>query len=256
MQQNLKISAIQMNITNEVDINLMTAKEMIEKCEEDIVCLPELFSTGFRQDAINFAEGENGRAFKFIKEISAKRKILLIGGITEKDKGNLPYNAAVVFENGNFIGKYRKIHLFRHCNEHLYYSAGDKVFTCDFNKGEFKTKIGLMICYDLRFPEIAREIMKQDAEIIFVPANFPVQRKNHWKALLKARAIENLCYVVGVNANEIHNKYIEGKFGNSVCYNPWGNSVKRKLQNLDNGTIFEFEINIEKERAIRKNFIN
>ncbi|OQX18051.1 MAG: hypothetical protein BWK75_06955 [Candidatus Altiarchaeales archaeon A3] len=228
MLQNLKISAIQMNITNETNLNLITAKEMTEKCEGDIVCLPELFSTGFRWDAINFAEGENEMAFKIIKEISAKRKILLIGGITEKNGNNLPYNTAVVFENGNFRGKYRKIHLFRHCNEHLYYSAGDKIFTCEFNKGKFKTKIGLMICYDLRFPEIAGEIMKRGAEIIFVPANFPNQRKSHWKTLLKARAIENLCYVVGVNANEIHNNYLEGKFGNSVCYDPWGNSVKGK----------------------------
>jgi len=255
MQQNLKVSAIQMNITNDTILNLMTAKEMIEKCEGDIVCLPELFSTGFREDAINLAEDENGRTLKFIKQISEKRKILLIGSFTEKnEKRGLPYNTAVVFENGNLIGKYRKIHMFRYNNEHLYYSPGDKIFTYKFKKGNVKPKIGIMICYDLRFPEVAKGIMKKGGEIIFVPANFPIERKNHWKTLLKARTIENLCYVVGVNANEIHNKYIEGRFGNSICYDPWGKSIKGKIKNLDNGSILEFEINIEKERAIRKKY--
>jgi len=251
MGEKIRISGIQMNIFDDIELNLKTADELIEKSRGEIVCLPELFSTGFRQDAINFAEDKNGKTFKFLKEISAKKKILLIGGITEKNEDK-PYNSLFVFENGNLIGKYRKIHLFKHFNEHVYYSPGNKIFV--FESKKIKTKIGLMICYDLRFPEIAKEIRKKGGKIIFVSANFPDKRKSHWMTLLKARAIENLCFVIGVNANIIHNKYIDEKFGNTVCFDPWGRKIKGEIKNFENGKIFEFEINPERVEHVRKKY--
>ncbi len=257
MLQNLKISAIQMNIHENVSGNLENAVELTEKCEGDIIVLPELFTTGFTKHSSYFAENKySGISFLTLKEISKKRKNLIIGGLTEENKGcgDKPFNTAVVYNSGKLTGKYRKIHLFKYGDEHLYYSAGDKIFTCKFERTKFKTKIGVMLCYDLRFPEMAREIMKQGAEIIFVPSNFPDERKEHWKTLLKARAIENLCYVAGVNAYEIHNNCIDGKFGNSACYDPWGNLVKGKTKCLKEGKIFEFELNIEKVRKIRNKY--
>lgn len=261
---NLKISAIQMNICENLMTNLITAKEMVEKCEGHIVVLPELFTGGFTQHSKFYAESNYKTTIPFLKEISKERKILLIAGVTEKNKNdkNRPFNSAVVYKNGIFVGKYRKIKLFKYNDEHLYYSAGDKnkILTFKFKDTIIKdtiikdTTIGLMICYDLRFPEIAREIMRQGAEIIIVPANFPDERKDHWKALLKARAIENLCYVVGVNANEIHTEHVNGNFGNTSCYDAWGNSVNGKIQKLNNGKIFEFEINLEEVKKIRNKY--
>ncbi|CEG11373.1 putative enzyme [groundwater metagenome] len=257
MAQNLKISAIQINIYEDVAGNLENAAELAGKCEGDIIVLPELFTTGFSRNSLYFAENKySGISFLTLKEISKKRKILIIGGLTEENKDcrNKPFNTAIVYDSGKLIGEYRKIHLFKYGDEHLYYSAGDQIFTCEFERAKFKTKIGFMICYDLRFPETAREIMKLGAEIIIVPANFPDERKEHWKALLKARAIENLCYVAGVNANEIHNNYIDGKFGKTTCYDPWGNLVKGKTKDFKEGKIFEFEFNIEKVRKLRNKY--
>lgn len=255
----LKISAIQMNICKDVATNLMTAKEMVEKCKGQVIVLPELFTSGFTRHS-KFYAGSNYETISFLEKISKERKILLIAGITEENKNdeNKPFNSAVVYKNGVFVGKYRKIKLFKYSNEDFYYSSGNKILTFNFEYAildtMINTVIGLMICYDLRFPEIAREIIRRNAEIIIVPANFPNERKNHWKALLKARAIENLCYVVGVNANEIHNEYVDGNFENTLCCDPWGNPVKAKIQNLNSGKIFEFEVNLEKVRRIRNKY--
>jgi len=252
--KNLKISAVQMNVYGDKFKNLKIGAEMIEKCEVDIVILPELFTSGFVKEPVYFAENKyNGISFATLKEISKKRKILIFAGITEENKDcpDKPFNTVIAYNSGKLIGKYRKIHLFKYNDEHLYYSEGNKIFTCEFEKNKFKTKIGVLICYDLRFPEMAREIIKQGAEIILVPANFPEERKTHWNTLLKARAIENLCCVVGVNVNEIHNNCIDGKFGNSVCYDAWGNFVNGKVKEFENGKIFEFEINVEDVRNIR-----
>lgn len=167
--------------------------------------------------------------FLTLKEISQKRKISITAGLTEKNNAckEKPFNTAIVYDSGKLIGEYRYIFLNMAMNIFIIQQA-------------------------IKF--LHTKIMEQGAEVIIVPANFPDERREHWITLLKARAIENLCFVVGVNANEIHNKYIEGKFGNTACYDPWGNLVKGRVKDFKHGKIFEFEINTEEVRKIRNKY--
>lgn len=248
----MKISIIQLNITLNVEKNFEDAINFINISKSDIVCLPELFLTGFRDDTLNFAQDMNGKVFKKLKEISKENKILLIAGMCEKQKNKqkeIFYNSAYIFDNGDFKGTYRKIHLFKYWNEHLIFSEGNKIFTYDY-KG---TKIGIIICYDIRFPELARKLMKEGVEILIVLANFPEERIKHWEILNRARAIENLFYVIGNNANIIEFGKESKKFGNSVIVSPDGKILK-EAKNFDEGEILEENLDMEYLRELRKRY--
>jgi omega-amidase len=126
---------------------------------------------------------------------AARERMVVAGSLPEAVDGSVANTLYVVDRDGEIKGRYRKIHLFTPTGEDTHFAGGKETVVADTSIG----RLGLMICYDLRFPELARGLVLDGAEILVVPAQWPAARRAHWEALLKARAIENQCYVVGVN---------------------------------------------------------
>ncbi|HKJ82284.1 MAG TPA: carbon-nitrogen family hydrolase [Ignavibacteriaceae bacterium] len=163
--------------------------------ESDVLIFPEMTLTGFTMNSAEFAEPVRGDSFKYFSRLAKNCKSHILAGIIEIYKENYFNTLIHIDKKGKLVKKYRKIHPFSFSTEDKYYTRGKKTVITEIE--DFKT--GLSICYDLRFPELYRKYAKERAELIVNIANWPVTRIEHWKSLLRARAIENQCYVAGVN---------------------------------------------------------
>jgi len=221
----LRAAGIQMNILpRDCEGNLGVAVDRITAAAAagaDLVCLPEMFPTGFDYEYIGVrAEPLTGPFMTALTETARDAGIHLVCGSYPEREGEKIYNTAVLIgPGGRIIGKYRKIHLFPLMEENLYLSSGHEIPIFETDLG----KLGIMICYDIRFPELARALALRGAEIILVPAEFPYPRLDHWKCLLKARAVENQCYIMAVN--RVGTSGSARFFGNSSIYDPWGELI-------------------------------
>ena len=193
---------------------------LLEKAEPQpgaMVVLPEMFATGF---SMNVAEihDEARETQDFLSRTAAERKIYLMGGVVMKDRATgRGRNEAVVYSpEGKEVARYSKLQPFTLGGESEHYNAGDRV--CLFEYQEFT--VAPFICYDLRFPEHFRRATAGGANLIVVIASWPALRDDHWVTLLKARAIENLAYVVGVNRCGEDPKHYHS--GRSIVYDPHG----------------------------------
>lgn len=247
----MKIALIQLNIkweskkTNYDRAESFAKKAAEEKC--DVIVFPEMFNTGFSMNVPAIAEDDNGEANSVLSEIAKKYGIYLIAGFPVKEQGEEKgRNIAVVYDRkGIRIAAYTKIHPFSFSNEDKYYIAGSNPVIFDIDN----IPCSVFICYDLRFPEVFRKVAK-DVQAIFVIANWPASRKDHWETLLKARAIENQCFVIGVNRT--------GTDGNNITYpgashifDPSGNDI---LCGNDKEEFLLGEINPAKAAEARSRF--
>jgi predicted amidohydrolase len=169
----------------------------------DLVVLPEMFSTGFSMDAAALAEDMNGPTVGWMREEAAALGCVVTGSLIVREQGRC-YNRLVWARPDGTLEHYDKRHLFRIANEQDHYAAGARRMVFDL-KG---WRVCPMICYDLRFPVWSR--CRDDYDLLLYVANWPQRRAHAWSTLLKARAIENLSYVVGVNRI--------GKDGNGATY--------------------------------------
>lgn len=238
----LTITAIQTSLYwEDKEANLLQLEEKINSIEErtEIVVLPEMFSTGFTMQPKLFAEDMDGTTVEWMKRIAADKRIVITGSIIIKEEDKF-YNRLIwMLPNGEY-GFYNKRHLFAYAGEDQHYAAGNKRLIASV-KG---WKINLQICYDLRFPVWARQSTTEHPEydVLVYVANWPERRSHAWKTLLCARAIENQCYVVGVNrvgidGNKIHHS------GNSLVIDPLGEVLYHKTDEED-----IFTITLERER--------
>ena len=236
----------QLRILPDRRVNLMKALSLIKRAIQvraSIVVLPELLNTGFYPENYEEVEPTIEDELSMILKLSERKDITIVGTVAEKVEGEL-YNTAVVIHRGEIIGKYRKTHLFPLLKEEKdYFTTGDQLVVVDSPAG----KLGLMICYEVRFPEIARYLTHKGAEILVVPAEFPEARINHWRVLLRARAIENQCYVLGANCAEGEEKYP----GRSMIVDPWGNIL---VEAGDRQEIIMAEIDLGEVKKIRKEY--
>jgi len=228
---NVRVAAIQMASGPNVSANLSEAERLIEIAVGQgakLVALPEYFAImGIRDtDKVAAREKEgSGPIQRFLSKIARKHEIWLIGGSIplESSTEDKVRNACLVFDDkGKQVARYDKIHLFgldlgnEHYREETTIEAGDKVVVLDSPFG----KIGLSICYDLRFPELYRAM--KDVDIIVVPSAFTeTTGKAHWESLVRARAIENLSYVIAPAQGGYHASGRE-THGNSMIVDPWG----------------------------------
>ena len=241
--QPLTITLIQTNLHWENKAaNLLMLEQKIKAIEErtEIVVLPEMFSTGFSMNNQALAEDMNGETVNWMKRVAAENKIILTGSIIIKENENF-YNRLIWMLPNSEYGVYDKRHLFGFGNETEHYSAGNKRLIASV-KG---WKINLQICYDLRFPVWARQnnVDKNENEydVLIYVANWPERRSHAWKTLLYARAIENQCYVVGLNrVGDDGNKIYHS--GNSMVIDPAGAVLYHKADDED-----VFTITLEKE---------
>ncbi|MGK0188017.1 MAG: omega-amidase [Verrucomicrobiales bacterium] len=165
--------------------------------QADLLVLPELFGTGFSMNAASISEATGGQTEQWLSKLAVAHQAAIIGGNVKKDSATTNhFNESLAFSSaGDLLCRYQKIHPFSLGEEHLHYAAGSEVKT--FHLGD--AVVAPFVCYDLRFPEVFRTASAAGANLMVVIANWPSKRIQHWVTLLQARAIENLCYVIGVN---------------------------------------------------------
>ncbi|GBD86510.1 2-oxoglutaramate amidase [bacterium BMS3Abin03] len=192
-----------------------------ESNDFDLLIFPEMTLTGFTMRSNKFAEKLKGESYKFFKSIARDFNVNVIAGIIEKPKKKKIYNTLIhVSPRGKLVGSYRKIHPFSYSNEDKHYNKGSRQVITKINDW----KIGLSICYDLRFPELYRYYAKKKVHLIINIANWPHTRIDHWHTLLKARAIENQCYFAGVNrVGDSPKQHYNGMSG---IFDPLGRTVE------------------------------
>lgn len=195
MKNLLQIAAIQTHLVwEDISTNLQTfTKHIEESCKDvDLVVLPEMFATGFTMNPKPVAESMDGLSVSWMKEIAAKNNMAVVGSLVIKEDESYFNRSVFVYPDGT-IKTYNKRHSFTLSGEHKAYKAGVEKIIIEY-KG---WKICPLICYDLRFPVWSRNV--EDYDLLLYMANWPKPRITAWDALLKARAIENMSYVVGVN---------------------------------------------------------
>ncbi len=196
----------------------------------DLVVLPEMFSTGFTMNASKVAEAMDGLAVRWMQARAKQRDTVLAGSLVIEEQGKY-FNRFVWASPNGEIATYDKRHLFRLAGEEKVYHAGDCMVTVDL-KG---WKIRPFICYDLRFPVWTRNWSNGYDVGLFV-ANWPEKRAAHWKALLSARAIENQCFVIGVN--RVGTDGNGDKFnGGSMALDPAGRFLAHKTHTVCEATV-------------------
>ncbi|NWF88534.1 MAG: carbon-nitrogen family hydrolase [Ignavibacteriaceae bacterium] len=242
----MKISLVQFNPVWELkNANMVKLTSMLEKKSAlgDLVIFPEMTLTGFTMNATKMFEDKNSESLKFFSRFSKSKNIHVLAGIIEKNKNNY-FNSLVHFSsNGKLQQTYRKIHPFSFSDEDKYYKKGNNIVITKIKEW----RIGLSICYDLRFPELFRLYAKKNVELIVNIANWPINRIEHWRTLLKARAIENQCYVIGVNrvGKDLKLNYN----GNSSVFDPMGKEI---LAAANKEAIFSTEIDLDYVKEIRE----
>jgi len=255
MARKVRILGIQINsVSGDREANFDKVSKYIEEnsfFKPDLVILPEVFNTGLNYELFNeLAEIISGKTTEFLSRLAKKYSTNIVGGsfIEKCDDGKLR-NTSVVFDRtGKIIDKYRKIHMFSYygSNESKYISSGDRAVAVETDFG----KIGLSVCYDLRFPELYRTLSYAGAEIIVCPAAWPYPRLDHWVTLCKARAVENLCYFVSVNQTG-KVTLSRTNLGQSMIINPWGEVLA--CAGSDEGAVMA-EIDLDRIKQIREEF--
>ncbi|HET9148419.1 MAG TPA: carbon-nitrogen hydrolase family protein [Acetobacteraceae bacterium] len=245
----MRISVIQMSPNADKAQNIAQARGLIEGAIEadrpDMVALPEIWTclggnrtTKFEQAEALPPAGSNqpgGAAYEFLRETARRHRIAVHGGSIGELAEDKLYNTTLVFDGtGAELARYRKIHLFdivtpdgQGYRESAVYGAGADVVTARVKD----TRIGLAICYDVRFPELFLALRRAGAEVIMLPAAFTMQTgKDHWEVLIRARAIESQCYLA---APACIGKHVDGSgearftYGHSLICDPWGHVVAR-----------------------------
>src|SRR6202035_3572268 len=259
-----KVAAIQMTSSHVVAENLASAEAFLREAKDAgalIACLPENFSfIGLKdEDKLQVAEPDgNGPVQAFLSETAAKLKMWILGGtivIRTKDESRVANSSLLIDADGERVARYDKIHLFdvtipgrnEQYRESNHVLRGRNPVIADTPVG----KLGLSVCYDMRFPELYRELVSQGAEWLAMPAAFTVPTgRAHWETLLRARAIENLCYVVAPAQTGTHTSGRE-TYGDSLIVDYWGQVLSR----LAKGTgVITAEIDLAKEAETRARF--
>lgn len=230
--------------------NLDMLQQKIEGIKErtEVVILPEMFSTGFSMQPESLAESMDGTTVQWMRKMAAEKRIILTGSIMIKENGHYFNRLIWMLPNGEY-GHYDKRHLFAFAGEEEHYSAGKKRFIASV-KG---WKINMQVCYDLRFPVWARQSpagADMHYDILINVANWPEKRSTAWKTLLQARAIENQCFVIGVNrVGEDANK--NSYNGGSMLIGPLGEIV---IHHSSDETISTFTLSKETITETRSSF--
>jgi deaminated glutathione amidase len=243
----MRVAVIQMSPGADKGENIAQARGLIEgllaEQKVDLLVLPEMWTClgGTRADKFTAAEalpmpgGTGGEAYEFLRGTAVAHNVYIHGGSIGELAGEKIFNTSLVFSPaGDELGRYRKIHLFdittpdgQGYHESAIYGAGDQVVTLDIAG----TRVGLAICYDIRFPELFLALRRAGAELIVLPAAFTLQTgKDHWEVLLRARAIETQCWFAASGTCGTHhegNGEPRQTYGHSLIVDPWGHVVAK-----------------------------
>ena len=246
----MKMACVQMNIHfGEPAKNFTTVEKYIEiaaNAHADTIIFPEMWNTGYALSQLNSLADENGQQTKeLLTRLAKEYHVNIVGGSVSTKRAGTYYNTMyVVNREGKIVAQYDKAHLFKLMDEHLFMNAGQStnIFELD------GITCGGVICYDLRFPEWIRTHVLKGAKVLFIPAEWPTKRIDHWQLLLQARAIENQCFIVAVNriGSDPGNDFN----GHSMVIGPWGELL---ISSQTNEGIFYAEIDIQEVETVPKN---
>ena len=229
----------------QANLDMFESKINLLQHKSGIVILPEMFSTGFSMNASALAETMDGNTIQWMKRVSKANNIILTGSIIISENNQF-FNRLIWMLPNQTFGFYDKRHLFAYANENEFYSSGNKRLIASVNGW----RLNLQICYDLRFPVWARQQHTNEYDVLVYVANWPEKRNHAWKSLLTARAIENQCYVVGVNRVGNDGKNISYS-GDSMIIDPLGNILYHKSNEED---IYTLLLQKDQLEAIRQQF--
>jgi len=220
MVKQLRASVIQYNIKlGDIEINLTAAMEALVRVATQgaqLAVLPEMWSCAYDYRNLTELAQQTPEVLARWQQVCRETGLVSVGSLPELD-GEQIYNTAYVVDRGDIVDRYRKLHLFSTMREDRFLTAGDAAIVADTSIG----RLGIAICYDLRFGELFRKLALGGAEIICLPAEWPKPRQDHWNTLLRARAIENQLFVVAANCCGIQGKL--DFFGHSQLISPLGN---------------------------------
>jgi deaminated glutathione amidase len=259
-----KVAAIQMTSSHVVADNLVAAGELLREAKDagaDIACLPENFAfIGLRDaDKLQVAEADGvGAAQSFLSDTARELKLWILGGtiVIRRDTDRRVTNSSLLIDAaGKRVARYDKIHLFdvtipgrdEQYRESTHVAPGREIVIADTPVG----KLGLSVCYDMRFPELYRQLVAQGAEWLAMPAAFTVPTgRAHWETLLRARAIENLCYVIAPAQAGTHTSGRE-TYGDSSIVDYWGQVLSRLAKGSG---VITADIDLAKQAETRARF--
>lgn len=262
--ESFKVAAIQLVSTDIVNDNLKTVAQLVANAVGNgakLVVLPENFALMPKKSSDLFNKSEvlgGGKIQTFMSALAREHKIWLVGGSVpiRISVDSKVLSACLVYDaHGQQVGHYNKLHLYdvelpdsgHQYRESDTFMAGDDVVAIDTPFG----KMGLSICYDLRFPELYRQMMQLGAEFIVVPSAFTeVTGREHWSLLCRARAVENTCYIIAPNQGGLHANG-RSTYGHSMVVDPWGNVLGEATIGPD---VVVATIDRTKQHKIRKNF--
>jgi predicted amidohydrolase len=239
-------AAIQFNIClGNIDANLDKATSALKRAAERdarLAVLPEMWSCGYDYRNLNTLAAQTPRVLDRLQEECRKLNLVSVGSLPELQDGTV-YNTAYVIDKGELVDSYRKLHLFSTMREDQFLGAGERAVVAETSLG----RLGIAICYDLRFPELFRKLALAGAEIICLPAEWPKPRQEHWKTLLRARAIENQLFVIAANCCGRQDKL--DFFGLSQLISPLG-TVLEMAGEVDTELVADFDFReMEQYRA-------
>ncbi len=219
--------------------NICDFSKDAKKLKADIIFFPEMSFTGFSMNIENISEKDN-RNIDIVKNLALENSIYIGFGWVKSFANKAENHYSIISPNGIIICDYVKIHPFSYAGENKFFLGGNDIKIFDIDSINFS----VFICYDLRFPEIF-QVASQKASIVIVAANWPEKRSEHWKTLLKARAIENQCYIAGINCFGKQREIFY--LGDSCVYNPDGKAIC-VAKNKEDMIIFDFYDDTKKYR--------
>lgn len=234
----------QINVdSGNVSANLEAATAAVRaaaKREAELIVLPEMWPTSLVADPTVSLIRESREAERSMTRLSEELGVMVVGSGLEEERGNF-FNRCCISDQGKVIATYRKMHLFSPNSEHRQMSPGKSATFIDTRLG----RIGLAICYDIRFPELIRYYFHQGVQLLVVPAQWPETRSDHWRNLTRARAIENQMFVIGCNRTGTEESMRNGELlafpGDSRIVNPMGDIIG-KGQGENEPTLAEIEL--------------
>lgn len=254
----IKLALCQMNVVDNKDENIKKASLMIKKSagqKADFIILPEMFNCPYSNDKfIEYCEEQkNSKTLLKISQLALDNNVYILAGSIPEKEGSKLYNTSYLFNrNGEITAKHRKMHLFDidvkgkiTFMESDVLTAGDNVTIADTEFG----KIGIGICYDIRFPELARLMALEGALMLFYPGAFNLTTgPAHWELLFRSRALDNQVFCIGVapalNIDASYNSY-----GHSIIANPWGEII---AEANENESLIISEIDLSEIKKIRE----
>lgn len=227
--RSVKAALVQMRVTEDKERNLRSAADAVRRAADagaQVVCLPEMFVCPYERHAFLAArEARGGRIWSALAQMAAGSRVVLIGGSFPEAEGRL-YNTCFVFDAaGRQIARHRKVHLFdidiaggQRFRESDTFSPGADLTVFDTPLGRF----GVVICFDIRFPELMQLMALYGAEAVFVPASFNMTTgPAHWQLLFRARALDAQIFLLGCSAaRDARSRYVA--YGHSLAISPWG----------------------------------